>query len=79
MDLGETSLAPGIRYLVIPPAGGGYAGGIFRVDGDIHLQAPEYSHAIHLNMINSGPLPGGGVQAGIAGLQEVVLLGGILF
>ena len=47
-------------------------GGRFGRDGDLHLQAPEYGRSIYCDATYSGPLPGGGAEAGITGFQVVV-------
>ena len=78
-DIGETTIALGVRDLGIPPVGGGYAGGQVGRDGELHLQAPEYGRTIHYKATYSRPLTGGGDEAGIAGLQEVLVSRGTGF
>ena len=65
--------------MVVSPVGGIYAVGWVVREGDLHLQAPEYSRAIHCGTAYYGPHPGGGVEADIAGYQEVVINHGLLF
>ena len=48
------------------------------VDGDLHIQAPEYSRAVHFDANYYWPLIGVKSEAGISVPQVVVGSGGVI-
>ena len=74
--LGQTTHNSRRKDLGVPPVGGSYAVSKVVIDGDLHLKAPEYGHAIHCDNTYSGPIPGGGAEARIMDYKEAVGSGG---
>ena len=68
-DIDQKTQASVEQDLRVPPVGGSYAGGWFGKYVDLNLQAPEYGHKIHFDATYSVPLPGGGLEARIAGYK----------
>ena len=63
----------------LPPYVGGHEGSGPGGYVDLYLQASEYCGIIHSSSAHFLPMPGGGAEASIAGVEEmVVLLGHIL-
>ena len=75
-DLIQATQAVGGQYLGVPPIRLRYSGIRVGINGDLHLQAPEYGPVIQSNAAYSVTLPGGGLETSIAGSQEVMGAGG---
>ena len=73
---GEDAMVEVGRKLGVHLGGGGKRGGGVRAGGNLHLVKVEYGHAVYCNATNSGPVLGGGKEAGGMGRYEVVGTGG---
>ena len=56
--------------------GGGKIGGGVLDDGDLHLAKAEYGRTVYCDTTDSGPVQGGGEEAGGTGRDTVVGTGG---
>ena len=73
---GEAHTLEARRKVGLHLDGGGESGGRFSDNGDLHLEKAKYSRTVYCDVIDSGPMQGGGEEEGGTGVDAMVETGG---